>query len=64
MPGMQNKQIFQHALAEIFGQGKLEAVEEFFTPDFQEHEEGPVKDRGREGLKDVVRIVRGAFPDL
>jgi predicted ester cyclase len=64
MPGMQNKQIFQHALAEIFGQGKLEAVEEFFTPDFQEHEEGPGKDRGREGLKDVVRIVRGAFPDL
>ena len=43
MPGMQNKQIFQHAMAEIFGQGKLEAVEEFFTPDFQEHEEGPAR---------------------
>jgi predicted ester cyclase len=51
-------------MAEVFGQGKLEAVEQFFSPDFQEHEEGPGKDRGREGLKDIVRTVRGGFPDL
>lgn len=60
----QNAQIFQHAMANVFGQGDLEAVEKFFSPDFQEHEDGPGKDRGREGLKDIVRTVRGAFPDL
>ena len=59
-----NTEIFEQAMAEVFGQGNLEAVEQFFAPDFQEHEEGPGKDRGREGLKDIVRIVRGAFPDL
>ena len=64
MAGTPNKQISGQALAEIFGQGKLEAVGEYFTPDFQEHEDGPGKDRGRDGLKDTVRIVRGAFPDL
>jgi predicted ester cyclase len=61
---LQNKQIFEQAMAEVFGQGRLEAVEQYFSPDFQEHEEGPGKDRGREGLKDIVRAVRGAFPDL
>ena len=59
-----NKQIFERAVAEVFGRGNLEAVEEFFSPDFKEHEEGPGKGRGREGLKDIVRSVRGAFPDL
>jgi predicted ester cyclase len=61
---LQNKQIFERAMTEVFGQGRLEAVEQYFSPDFQEHEEGPGKDRGREGLKDIVRTVRGAFPDL
>jgi predicted ester cyclase len=60
----QNKQIFEQAMAEIFGQGKLEAIGEYVTPDFQEHEEGPGKDRGRDGLTDTVRAVRAAFPDL
>jgi predicted ester cyclase len=62
--GTKNKQIFEQAMAEIFGQGKLEAIGEYVTPDFQEHEEGPGKDRGRDGLKDTVRAVRAAFPDL
>jgi predicted ester cyclase len=60
----QDKQIFEQAMAEIFGQGKLEAIGEYVTPDFQEHEEGPGKDRGRDGLTDTVRAVRAAFPDL
>jgi predicted ester cyclase len=61
---MPNAQIFERAMAEVFGQGNLEAVEQFFSPDFKEHEEGPGKDRGRDGLKEIVRTVRGAFPDL
>ena len=64
MAGTQNKQIFEQTMAEIFGQGKLEAIGEYVTSDFQEHEEGPGKDRGRDGLKDTVRAVRAAFPDL
>jgi hypothetical protein len=32
----QNKQIFEQAMAEIFGQGKLEAIGEYVTSDFQE----------------------------
>ena len=64
MAGTQNKQIFEQAMAEIFGRGKLEAIGEYVTPYFQEHEEGPGKDRGRDGLKDTVRAVRAAFPDL
>lgn len=64
MAALENKQIFERAMSEVFGQGKLEAVEEFFGPEFKEHEEGPGKDRGRDGLKDIVRTVRGGFPDL
>jgi predicted ester cyclase len=61
---MRNTEIFEQAMAEVFGHGNLGAVEQFFGPDFQEHEEGPGKDRGRDGLKDIVRTIRGAFPDL
>ena len=64
MAGVNNKQIFERAMAEVFGQGRLEAVDQFFSSDFKEHEEGPGKDRGREGLKEIVRTIRGAFPDL
>ncbi len=61
---MQNRLIFERAMAEVFGQGNLDAVEQFFSSDFKEHEEGPGKDRGRDGLKEIVHTVRGAFPDL
>ena len=62
--GVQNKQVFERAITEVFGQGNLAAIALFFGPDFKEHEEGPGKDRGREGLKEIVRSVRGGFPDL
>lgn len=64
MSGEQNEAIFRSAMEQVFGRGDLEAVERYFSPDFAEHEEGPGKDRGREGLKDIVRMMRTAFPDL
>lgn len=34
MAGTQNKQIFEQAMAGIFGRGKLEAIGQYVTSDF------------------------------
>ncbi|MEZ4232085.1 MAG: ester cyclase [Polyangiaceae bacterium] len=50
---------------ELFNQGKLELVDELLHPDYVNHSPGsPQQPCGREGVKQVVRDLRSAFPDL
>jgi steroid delta-isomerase-like uncharacterized protein len=48
---------------EVVGQGKVELIDEFTTPDFVEHEEFAGLPPTREGVKQFVQMWRAAFPD-
>lgn len=61
----QNKALFRRMVEEIFNRGNLGLVDEVFAPDFVEHEELPPGiPSGREGVKQMTSMLRGAFPDF
>lgn len=61
----QNKALFRRMVEEIFNRGNLDLVDEVFAPDFVEHEELPPGiPSGREGVKQMTSMLRGAFPDF
>ena len=64
MVGENNAQVFRRVMDECFGRGDLVAVDRYFQEDFQEHEPVPGPQTGRDGVKQIIRVMRGAFPDL
>jgi predicted ester cyclase len=59
----QNKAITLRVFEEGFGKGNLAVIDEALTSDAVDHQEAPGTDFA-EHLKDVVRKMRAAFPDL
>ena len=51
-------------IEEVLNQGQLDAAERFFWEDMVEQVPFPGQGPGIEGLKDVVRGMRAAFPDM
>ena len=49
---------------EVINQGRLEAADELVDADFIEMDPLPGQRQGREGLKEVIAMMRAAFPDL
>jgi steroid delta-isomerase-like uncharacterized protein len=65
MSDQENKDIIRRGFEEIFNQGKLDAVSEFFTPDFVSHDPALPEDlHGPEEFKQFAAMYRNAFPDL
>jgi steroid delta-isomerase-like uncharacterized protein len=61
----ENKKISWRLQEEVFGQGKLESVDELLAPDYVSHAPGePELSRGPEDIKEVVRGYHSAFPDI
>jgi len=60
----ENLEMFRRVMEEGFSGGDLTALDEVMSPDFIENEPGPGEGRGLEGVKDIVRMLRTAFPDL
>ena len=62
----QNKAIVRRIPEEITSQGKLELIDELFSPDFVDHTFVPELglSPGREGIKQFISILRSAFPDI
>ena len=59
----ENKELIRRAVEEIQNQGKLEAVDRYYAPDWVLHDAPP--NRGdREGFKKMVETIRGGFPDV
>ncbi len=56
--------MFRRVMEEGFSKGNLAALEEMMSADFIENETGPGEGRGLEGVKDIVRMLRSAFPNL
>src|SRR5215213_8594421 len=61
----ENKMISWRLQEEVFGQGKLELVDELLASDYISHAPGdPELSRGPEDIKEVVRSYHSAFPDI
>ena len=60
-----NKAQFRRAYEEMFNQGNLAIADELTAPDFLNHEVPPgMNYRGPESARQVVMMLRTAFPDL
>jgi steroid delta-isomerase-like uncharacterized protein len=59
-----NKASFRRAYEELFNQGNLSLVEELVAPDFLNHEAPSGSNRGPESMRQLIRMLRTAFPDL
>lgn len=53
---------FRAVIEDGFGKGDMAAIDAVVAPDFIEHQRGAIS--GREGLKKVIRHLRGWLPDL
>jgi predicted ester cyclase len=60
----QNVAAFRRVMEDGFSRGDLDAVDKVVSPEFLEHEPGPGLDLGRSGLKEIIKVLRTAFPDL
>ena len=59
----QMKETFRTVIEAAYGAGKLEALDDLFAPDFEEHQAG-ITPPTLEGLKGSIAYLRNAFPDL
>ncbi len=64
MSAEENKAAIKRAYDELWNQRNVDAVDELATEDFLNHAAPPNRQRGRQGLKDVVRMFESAFPDF
>ena len=60
----ENKKVIAAFVEEVINQGRLNRADHLVALDFVELDPLPGQQQGREGLKDVIRGMRAAFPDL
>jgi steroid delta-isomerase-like uncharacterized protein len=57
--------VIQRYFEELFNQGKVELAGQLLAPDYVNHSTAsPEQSRGPDGVVEVVRALRRAFPDL
>ncbi len=59
-----NSEIVLRFIEEVLNQGKVDTAGQFFWEDMVEQVPLPGQGPGLEGLKDVLRGLRAAFPDM
>lgn len=59
----ENKTVMKRIYEEIWNEGKLEVIDELFSPDYVAHFLPPGMPPGREGFRAFVASYRSAFPD-
>jgi predicted ester cyclase len=60
----EKRNVLKRVSGEVFGQGRIELVDELLAPDFVDHDPLPGMSPDREGVKNVVQLFRTAFPDF
>jgi predicted ester cyclase len=60
----ENKAIMRRALEEVVNQGKLDLIDELVAPNFVDHTPLPGLPPNREGVRQTIKMLREAFPDL
>src|SRR5215469_3307851 len=64
MPEQENIAVVGRFMEEVINQGNLDAADEIVAEDFVELDPLPGQRQGREGLKEVIGMLRAAFPDI
>jgi hypothetical protein len=64
MPESENIATLQRFVEEVINQGRLDAADELVEENFVELDPLPGQRQGREGLKEVIAMMRAAFPDI
>jgi len=61
-----NKALVRRLYAEVMGKGNMTEADELLSTQYVEHlvQHLPAPTPGREGLKQLVMMVRSAFPDI
>jgi steroid delta-isomerase-like uncharacterized protein len=60
----ENVSVIARFLEEVINQGRLEQADELVAVDFVELDPLPGQRQGREGLKEMIGMLRAAFPDI
>jgi steroid delta-isomerase-like uncharacterized protein len=60
----ENKAETRRAIKEFWNQGNMELLDEFWAPNYVNHDPSNPEVRDLEGFKQWVGMVRNAFPDL
>ena len=60
----QNKRLVRGFIEQVINQGDIDAAGRFFADDVVELDPFPGQGPGLAGVKEVVRGMRGAFPDM
>lgn len=64
MAADENKAVARRYVEEGFNADSMEALDELFAPNFVNHDPGVPAVRDLEGLKENMRLMRQAFPDI
>ena len=64
MPEQENIAVLERFIEEVINQGNLDAANEIVEENFVELDPLPGQRQGREGLKEVIGMMRAAFPDI
>jgi steroid delta-isomerase-like uncharacterized protein len=64
MSAEENKACQRRLVEEIINQGNMAVAPEVVAEDFVERDPFPGQEQGRQGLIDVIALMRTAFPDL
>jgi len=59
-----NKTVIRMFIEDVINQGRLDRADDIVREDFVELDPLPGQSQGREGLKEVIRQMRCAFPDI
>ena len=59
-----NKDVIRRFIEEVLNEGRFEQLDELVLEDFVELDPLPGQSPGRSGLQEVIRQMRGAFPDM
>jgi len=59
-----NKEVIRKFLEEVINQNRLDRADDLVVEDFVELDPLPGQRQGREGLKEVLGMMRAAFPDI
>ena len=58
------RNVLRRVSGEIFGQGKVEVVDELLAPEFVDHDPLPGISPKRDGIKDLVHLFQTSFPGI
>jgi predicted ester cyclase len=58
------REVLRRVSGEIFGQGRIDLVDELLAPDFVDHDPLPGISPKRDGIKDLVHLFQTSFPGI